>query len=75
MAAGVAHWPAPFRNVVDDGVPDDARRATGTVPLEMFVAFSDVRPAPEPTNAFAVTVPAPSYVKFGDPANVPELLY
>ena len=42
---GAAHVLSPRRNVVDEAVPEEARRASGTVPLVRFVAFRFERSA------------------------------
>jgi hypothetical protein len=61
---GVVHWPKPFRYVVEEAVPDDAKRATGTVPEVNCVALRLIRLEASPEAG----VPKLGVIKVGEVA-------
>jgi hypothetical protein len=56
LEEAAAQVPSPRKKLEELGVPEP-KRATATVPEEMFDPFKVVKDAPEPENKVAVTVP------------------
>ena len=57
LVFGTSQVLSPLKNVVESVVPEEPKRAVGTVPEPRLEAFNAVNDAPEPLKTVADTVP------------------